>query len=893
MIPVNLLAQTGRVDSLNGEQIKEIPASNITQALQGRFAGVELLQTSTKPGATMQIRIRGTHSLIASNDPLVVLDGIPFVGSLADINPVDIKSIDILKDAAATAIYGARGANGVILLTTYRGVQGSKAKISYNGYVGVKTLFAPFPMMDGPEYVALRKAANRYVNTIDEADNINTDWQDLFYKNGITTNHNVSIAGGMAKGSYHFGAGYTRDEALAPTQNFNRFSLQGSIDQEIGKYFRFGITTTNSRVVTNGNRIDLLSVLEKSPITNPYNNDGATKRIVQEPTGGSMFVWTRDVLEGLGDEYISPSKGFGTYNSFYGELKIPGVTGLKYRLNAGLNYCKDNNGYYRGEGIGNAIPTTPSYATINNTKITHWIVENLLTYDRTFAGKHHLNLVALFSVEKASYNTSSLSVMNIPSSAFQLHDIERIRDEFDEDDFEQSFLNSSRRSWRGSAMYAYANRYMLSVSVSADGSSYFAPSHRWHTYPVVSAGWNISEESFMQNVSFINRLKLHASYGKTSNQALTTFGMYGTDYDISTLLDLDLSPEYSEAWNFAVDFSLLNNRLSGAIEYYVQNTKDGLINLALRPSSDYTSIIRNMGHIQNKGIEFSLNGVIMNNYNGWTWEAGINVYANRNKLVALAPGVDSDVAMGRFTGYPIDVIYDYEKIGLWQAGDPYLNILEPGGNVGMIKVKYTGDYDANGVPVRAINSDDRQVQSIEPNFQGGFNTRVTYMGFDLTMVGSFKNGGTLINTLYSPVNYLNMLDGRRGQVKADYWTPENTGAKYPKPGGVTSGNNPKYGSTLSYFDASYLKVHVITLGYNFTQRWVKNAGIDRLRIYATVQNPFVLFSPYHNETGMDPETNSYGNENAASIAYYPARLLAIGANAPATRNYVFGINLTL
>jgi TonB-linked SusC/RagA family outer membrane protein len=879
-------AVSGLSASLSGEQIREIPADNITQALQGRLAGVELMQTSTKPGANRQIRIRGTHSLTGNDNLLVLLDGTPFAGSLKDINPNIIKNIDVLKDVSATAIYGSRGANGVILLTTYSGEQGSKAKISYNGYVGVKTLFAPFPMMDGPEYVALRKAAGRYVNTIDEADHINTNWQDLFYRNGLATSHNISIAGGMTKGSYYFGAGYTRSEALVPTQNFNRFSLHGSIEQETGKYFRFGITTTNSRVLTNGNNVNLHGVLGKTPIANPYNADGSIKRVVEE-AGGATFVWTREVIEGLGDEYTSPSKEFGTYNSFYGELKIPGVEGLKYRLNAGLNYSKDNNGYYIGEGVGNATPATPSYTNVNNTNITNWIVENRLNYEHTFAGKHHLNATALFSIDKTSYRSSYLSVRDIPSSAFRLDDIARLRDEFDEDYFNQNFFDSKLLSWRGNVMYAYADRYMLSIGVHSDASSWVTQEQQWQVYPAVSAGWNINEEAFMKSISFINRLSLHAGYGKTPSEWLPTLELWNA----KLLLSLNLKREYSETWNYSVDFSILKNRLSGTMEYYIKDTKDLLIGMSLPGGASGFGFTGNMGQIRNKGFELSLNGVILENLNGWKWEAGINLYANRNKLVALAAGYDSDIGNGWFTGYPMDVIYDYKKIGIWQEGDPYLHILEPGGNVGMIKVEYTGDYNPDGTPVRAINLDDRQIMSIEPNFQGGFNTRIAYKDFDLNVAGSFKNGGTLISALYGPDNGLNMLDGRRGQVKADYWMPENTSAKYPKPGGLM-GISPKYGSTLAYFDASYLKVHVITLGYNFTQKWVKNAGIDHLRIYVTVQNPFVLLSPYHSETGMDPETNSYGNENIIA-ASYPARLLTIGVNSPATRNYLFGIYLTL
>lgn len=234
-----------------------------------------------------------------------------------------------------------------------------------------------------------------------------------------------------------------------------------------------------------------------------------------------------------------------------------------------------------------------------------------------------------------------------------------------------------------------------------------------------------------------------------------------------------------------------------------------------------------------------------------------------------------------------------KKIGLWQEGDPYLDILEPGGNVGMIKVKYTGEYNEDGTPVRQIGPDDRQIISMEPKFTGGFSTRVAYKGFDLNVITAFKCGGKLISTLHHSNGYLNMLTGRRGQVDVDYWTEKNTNAKYPKPGGIQSGDNPKYGSTLGYFDASYWKVRNISLGYKFDeQKWLKNFGIQSLRAYVSIQNPFVICSPFHKETGLDPETNSYGNENVAVTSGIQKRFLTVGTNAPSTRNYLFGINLT-
>ncbi|HPT30587.1 MAG TPA: SusC/RagA family TonB-linked outer membrane protein, partial [Prolixibacteraceae bacterium] len=271
-------AVTGSVASIGGDDIREIPSSNFTNSIQGRLPGVELSQNSTRPDATMQIRIRGTRSLTASNDPLVVLDGIPFVGSINEINTNDIKSLDILKDASATAVYGSRGANGVILITTNRGQKGQKAKISYNGNYSVNKIFAKYPMMDGPEFVALRKASGRYSNGPDEADDVNTDWQDLFFRDGFQTSHDVGLSGGTANGSYSFGIGNYQNQGVIPTNKFSRFSLRASIDQEVGKHFLFGFTSNSNYNTTNGNQVGLYGVLSMSPISNPYNEDGTLKR---------------------------------------------------------------------------------------------------------------------------------------------------------------------------------------------------------------------------------------------------------------------------------------------------------------------------------------------------------------------------------------------------------------------------------------------------------------------------------------------------------------------------------------------------------------------------------------------------------------------------------------
>lgn len=915
-------AVTGSVASISGETLREVPSANISQALQGRLPGVQISQTSSQPGAATQIRIRGTRSLTASNDPLIVLDGIPFPGSISDINPNDIQSVDILKDASATAIYGSRGANGVVLVTTKGGKKGQKAQLTYDGFAGAKTLFARYPMMNGPEFAALRKATALYntsgqplySNTLDESDNVDTDWQDLLYRTGIQSNHNVGLSGGTETGRYNFNAGYYQEEGVIPTQQYTRYSVRGTLDQSVGKYVRLGFTTNNNYSLSEGSNVGVYGALTSSPLASPYNADGTPKRTIVMPLD-EQWIATKDVVEANKDKWLSQTRSLSSYNSIFGEFRMPGVDGLKYRINLGVNYRQSQGGSYTGQGINAVNPTTQSSASVSNSVTTDYTVENILSYDRTFGGKHNINALALYSASSNLFNRSQINARDIPADAFQFYNLGLTTpDLITVNPDQQQYTKFGLLSYMGRVMYSYDDRYLLSATVRSDGSSRLAKGNKWNTYPAVSVGWNIAKEGFMQGVTAVNMLKLRAGYGITSNQSVDPYATLGrlatrpynfgpTGYQtglfVSELPNPILGWEYSKTWNYAADFALLKNRLSGTVEYYVTNTEDLLLRVPLPPTSGVGSYVANIGSTQNKGIELSLNGVILDNLNGWTWEAGFNVYANRNKITSLAGNSPRDEANWWFVGEPINVVFDYEKIGLWQKDDPYRAILEPSaGNpdatIGMIKVKYTGTYNADGTPTRPIGTADRQVLDVNPNFQGGLNTRVAYKGFDLSIVGAFQNGGLLNSTIYGSSGYLNLLNGRRGNVKVDYWTPENTDAKYPRPGALASGDNPKYGSTLGYFDASYLKVRSISLGYNFdNMAWLKNAGVSRLRLYATAQNPFVFFSPYKKESGMDPETNSNGNENAAvPLDFNLRRILTLGTNAPATRAFIAGLNLT-
>jgi TonB-linked SusC/RagA family outer membrane protein len=907
-------AVTGSVSTINGKVLGEFASGNVTQALQARLPGVELTQTSTKPGSSMQIRIRGTRSLTASNDPLIVLDGVPFAGSIGDINPVDIKSLDILKDASATAIYGSRGANGVVLITTNKGKKGQKAKFTYNGFGGVKNVFGEYDMMEGNEFAALRDVTKLYSDGRDEVRGTNTDWQGLLYDSGQIVSHDVGVSGGSEGGSYTGGLGYYKEESVLPGQSYERFNLRASLDQEIGTAFRVGFTTNNNYAITNGDNIGPGTTLSMSPLVNPYDANGNLKRVINQGLIDDKWVYTRESIDALGEKYINLNRAFSSYNNIFAELKIPGVDGLKYRLNSGLNFRSTNNGYYEGQGVFDVNAATLSNASISNFMSTQWLLENLITYDKTFAGKHTINFVGLYSNESYTGNNSRIARNGITSDAFQFYNMGQSEEPITITPSEQDYTKWGLRSYMARLMYSYDNRYFISGTIRSDGSSRLAEGEKWVTYPAVSAGWTISNESFMKNITWLNSLKLRAGYGETSNQSVDPYATLGalstrpynfgtttnsTGVYVTELPNAALGWEYSKTMNYGVDFGFFNSRLTGTVEYYNTQTENLLQRVALPTTSGVSGYTANVGATENKGYEISLNGVILDNPNGLTWTVGFNIYSNKNQITSLASGKDRDESNLWFVGHNIASIYDYEKVGLWQEGDAFMDKYEAGPTgvndkgtiVGSIKVKYTGEYNADGSPKRRIDATDRQIIDTDPDFQGGFNTNLTYKGFDFNAVGAFKSGGVLVSTLYGSASYLNLLNGRGSNVDVDYWTPTNTAADFPNPNGVRSGDNPKYMSTMGYFDGSYLKIRSITLGYTLQQDFMKKVGVDKLRLYASVQNPFVFFSPYHDMSGMDPETNSVGDQNQA-VNSYPSRILVIGTNTPSTRNFLMGLNLT-
>jgi TonB-linked SusC/RagA family outer membrane protein len=904
---------SGSIVSTNAKVIGEVPSTNATSALQGRLPGIEMTQLSTRPGATMQVRIRGERSMTADNNPLIVIDGIPFQGSMNDIASSDIKNIDILKDASATAIYGSRGANGVILITTFRGLANAAPTITYNGYYGVKTVAKKYEVYNGKEFqdfkhATINTAYKDQFSALEQqmiANNKETDWQDLMYDNAKVTSHDLSVAGGSAKGAYSFGGGYYDETAVLPGQEYKRFSLRSTVDQEIGKYLKVGLSTQNSYGITEGESAGLMNnILTLSPLMPAYNDDGSIRL---EPTVGAIGgdKYYNPLLLNNAEAWNETRKRLSTFNSLYGEIKFTSF--LKYRFNLGLSYYQENYGNFYGK-LTPFQNGSASSATSQNKDYVAWTAENLLFFDKVFAQKHRVNGTLMYSAEQSKYTQSQMSANSIIADYLFYYNLGYADGSSKTiNPANQDYKEKGLISYMGRLMYAYNDRYTLTVTWRRDGSSVLAKGHKWHDYPAFSAGWNISNESFMKNITAVSLLKLRLGFGQTSNQGVDPYktlgkltqnaynfggvNYYGTY--VTALPNATLGWEYTKNYNIGLDFGFLGNRITGYLDLYQQKTSGVLYAISLPGSSGVADqLLQNVGATQNKGFELAINAQVIKpkSAGGFGWDVDFNIYANRNEITKLQRGVTEDPGNGLFVGHPINVIYDYVNTGIIQESEaPYLGTYA----AGKIKVADISGPTA-GVPDGKITGADRKILgTFEPDFAGGLSTSVYYKGFDLSVVSFFKKGGKLISTMHMPHTYLETNNGRRNSIKVDYWTPEHPSGKYPQPGNQSAAEQDDWGSTLGYFDASYWKFRTISLGYAFESNLISKIGCKSARIYVTCQNPFTLFSPYMDKGGLDPEPTGVGPQgaNATLTGGITPRALTIGANTPPTRNFLVGLSL--
>ncbi|WP_448702885.1 SusC/RagA family TonB-linked outer membrane protein [Mucilaginibacter sp. AW1-3] len=925
---------TGTVATVDAKVLQEIPASNVFEQLKGRVAGLDVVNSPNGPIIT----IRGSRNIGGSpgvDGPLIILDGQPYYNSIENIDPNDIKSVDILKGASATAIYGSRGSGGVLLITTNRGRVG-QTQTSYDSYLAINKPVTPVKLLNGTEFAQLitdatqgallqnGQTVNNYALTTIEkkalAEGVSSDYPSLLLRNAFTWDQNLRVTGGTEKTQFNIGVGYRTNNTVERNDNYvRRISLNASLDHKINDYIKFGlVTVTSLRMINSGGAGQLQQAEYISPLTYPYNADGTINPLPQSDQLDATFV--NPLLPGsMPNQYYNYTRGFVTNDILYGE--VAPVKHLKYRYTVNYNYAQSLQGTYNG--INNADLTTiakTSASTVNNYsyRINQ---EHLLTYDNVFAGKHSVNLVAGFTNELAHTENSNISGTGIPSDANKNSNLGLAQSISNVGGFysEQSIL-----SWVGRLNYAYNSKYDITATIRSDSNSALAQGNQTTTYPSIGLGWVISNESFMKKFNFIDNLKLRGGYGETST--ITTVQPYATlgqltavKYQfgsssagdaqgviVTNLVNPSLTWQRSAEYNLALDFAVLKGRLTGSVEVY-KTTTSGIIlqNILPLTTGARNPPVTNLGTSVDKGLEISLSSINIQNAHGINWSTDFNIAFSREKVVALPNGATAAPSLGEFVGQPLNVIYDVKKLGIWQTSEAAQAAVY-GQKPGSIKVQ---DLNNDG----KIDFNDNQIIGhFNPNYTFGMTNRVSYKNIDLSFVIQGRMGFTTIAPYVSSSNSANngwqyLNQGRHNQPVIDYWTPNNATNAFPEPNSYAP---VPYYSTLQYYDGSFIRVKSINLGYNFPVNLLKKVGMSGLRIYANVTNPLFIYAPIRNQSFSVPDAEStYSYNTNGQAVTNPADPSATGNIAGAnsgnggiffrgagisageiTRDFIIGIN---
>lgn len=854
---------TGAIASVSSDDIKELPVTDAGSALQGRAAGVVALSAGNQPGEGVTIRIRGRRSLTATNEPLYVVDGIPYEGNIADINPADVKSMEILKDASATAIYGSRGANGVILITTNRG--GDMATLfSYSGYYGVTSALGFPDMMNGQEYYNLKEVGGRAF-TQDELDayaaGVSTDWVPLVLSNGSKQNHQLSVRGGNAKTAFALSANYLKEKGIVETQDYTRYAFRVNLDHKASERVRVGTSTQISSSVQNWASNPYGTATSVSPLAVPYDADG---NIIYRP-GADPLLWNplADYIEG---NMVDERQTLRVFSNIFAEVDF--LKNLTYRMNFGPDFRVYRRGLFQGTNSIARQGGVP-LARKEHEKDFTYTFENILTYtlQRT---DHDLNLTGLYSIQQYNGESTFIEAENLPYETQLFHNIGTAEtiNEFGSDLSQWGIMSFMLR-----ANYELMGKYMLTLTGRYDGSSRLAEENKWGFFPSAAALWRISSEDFMSDQELFSDLRLRMSYGQTGNTGIDPYqtrgslsrtiysfgGNAGFGYRPGTLANPDLKWETSATANIGLDFGLKEGRVSGSIELYRTHTTDLLLERQLPITSGFNSVFENIGETLNKGWELSL--VTRNIATGdFKWETTLNLFGNKEEILDLYGTEEDDVGNEWFIGQPLTVWYDYEKLGIWQtneadAASVYAQF------PGEIKVK---DLEDDGL----INQDDKVIIGSDmPTLTLGLGSRFEYKGVDL----SFLLLGVWGSTIYNNFEIgRTTLQGRYNNLNVDYWTENNPTNEQPKPDG--SRESPIYGSTRGYYSGNFFKIKNIQIGYSIPKAPLSKAGIKKLRIYFNMDTPLIWSQLAGN---LDPEV--YGGEVVADV--------------PSTRMYSFGVML--
>lgn len=892
---------TGALSSVKGEDLTKLSISRTDQALQGQMAGVMVQNSVAAPGEAPNIIIRGGNSLKGDNAPLVVIDGV-LGGDLSLIDPNDISSIEVLKDASSTSIYGSRGANGVIMVTTKKGSTG-KPTVSYSGYVSVSQVSKKMDMLNGQELYSLLKEAqdNNLKNALKipswiDPNNLNdTDWQDEVFRSAPMTGHSLSVSGGSETTKYSLSGNYMLHQGIIKNSDFNRAGVRANVEQKIGKKVTVGMLLSASRSASSSASINQMngsdgggvtfSALGFGPLVPIRKEDGTFSGPLKD--GAQM----NNPVALINDQVVDKNRSYFQGTAFL-EWEI--LKGLRFKT--AWSYTYNDNGQRQFTSGDNLLAYKgQGYAYAANQETTNWLGENTLTYSTTFNKDHSLNVVAGFTAEASDYyyNNSSGKGFDVESLGYWnmgLADKNLLS-------IASGGNHSAIASWLGRINYAYKGKYLASVSFRADGSSKFAKNNKWGYFPSAALGWRISEEDFMKDISWIQNLKLRGSYGETGSQAISAYQSLASFNSTRYVLggnsanalvpgrvpNPDLKWETTKQTDIGIDFSVLGGRISLVADYYYKKTVDLHYDKILPYYTGYSSQTQNIGSKQNKGWEFSLN--TQNLVGDFKWSTSLNLALNKEKVLDLG---DDDFfytngsggALGAGfnetgivqVGKPLGNFYGYIFDGIYQNQAEVDALTYSSARVGAVKLK---DLNGDG----EITTEDRTIiGNANPDFIFGIGNDFSYKNFDLSFLFQGTYGNDIFNLMkvyYSELpNNGNNIGGALPFVK-DAWRGEGTSNTQQA---LNEGVGPA--STRFIEDGSYIRLKNLTFGYTIPKSITSKWGISNLRFYVSGQNLFTITG----YDGYDPEVSSRtGNYN---LGYD-------GGSYPAIRSYTFGLNLTL
>lgn len=881
---------TGAVSTVKAAQMAEVPTSNAIKAIQNRVPGVDITNSGNKPGDGMSIRIRGVRSITANNDPLFVVDGVPIAGGIGDFNPDDIVSIDILKDAAATAIYGSRGANGVVLITT-KGASGAGVQTQFTANVSTATQSAyGLPvMMNNQQYVDMLEAGAAYqglapgagLRTLSNvaqaayAANQHTDWQSLIERTGVQQNFQLGMNGISGNTRFNLSGNYFRQTGTAVGLDFNRATGSASVDHQQGR-LRLGVTGNFAHSVQNQAGGDGLwgAARQQTGFGVPYDSSGA---LITNPDGDPLAYNPLKLVNGR----ISDVRRDRLFASAFGTFKL--LDGVNLRVNFGPDYTQSSQGNFTGADVqfGGASYRTASY---NQQNTFQYILDNMLQVNRDIGGIHHVDATLLYGIQKYRSVFANQSAQHIPYDEAQYYAMSQ----GDNYAINTGLTQTALASYMGRVVYTLMDRYTISGAVRRDGASQLAPGHKWTTFPTIGLAWQLGDEPFFKQLDWLSTLKVRGSWGKTGSAAINAYQTQGAlsngkiNFGSTTAsayypnpnnpANPDLTWEKTAKKDAGVEYGLFNNRITGSLDWYQENTSDLLLGRSLPATSGYSSALQNIGSTKNNGIELQLSTINLESWHGLRWQSDLNWAQNRNKITALAALSASgcptaaplcDLNNGWFVGYPINTggrtapldangcftcnnrdpqrstWFDYKQLGVWQTSEA-AEAAKYGSKPGQIKIL---DADGDG----KITPADRVIQgNTYPKWTASIYNRFTYKSFDLSGLVNIRWGYTIWNT------FLPALYGRNGNIVTSYWTPNNPDNYEPAP--QLNGNPIAYGVSRGYIDGSHWRIRNIQLGYTMPQNLAGRFGASSARIYATATEPYVHYKFNY----FDPESGYAG-----------------------------------